>query len=265
MHQQLLNSILAGQATQLQRVEDIATRQTFMSEIIKNIKLKSTSPPPSVLSAPSPTSAVRSVPAARTAAAPVSSYSQASAGQRQEPGHRQAAPAPQTRRKGKGRLLIAGDSLLAHHYRDMLKEATKEEVQEVKDVKCYPSVYSEAPEVKFMRKNFRDIVPAELEDKDFTAVLMQSSSVELTNLKGKGAAPNLLKQTTLVAARNMFDVATATATFPTVETTENRWDARARQVRQRGAQQAVAGGRACPQGEHHHRQARLPDQRLPLQ
>ena len=65
-------------------------------------------------------------------------------------------------------------------------------------------------------------MPAELEDKDFTAVLTQSSSVELTNLKGKGAAPNLLKQTALVAARNMFDVATATATFPTVETTEIR-------------------------------------------
>ena len=74
------------------------------------------------------------------------------------------------------------------------------------------------PEVRFRRRNFNDVVPAELEDNDFTAVLMQSSSVELTNLKGKGAAPALLKQTAVVAARNMFDVAAAAATFPTVET-----------------------------------------------
>ena len=61
-------------------------------------------------------------------------------------------------------------------------------------------------------------MPAELEDSDFTAVLIQSSSVELTNMKGKGAAPDLLKQTALVAARNMFSVAAAAATSPTVET-----------------------------------------------
>ena len=72
--------------------------------------------------------------------------------------------------------------------------------------------------MKFRRKNFKDVVPAELEDNDFSVVLMQSSSVELTNLKGKGAAPHLLKQTAVVAARNMFDVAAAAATFPTVET-----------------------------------------------
>ena len=202
--------ILAGQAT----------RQTCMSEDIKVIKLKFTSPTPSVLSAPSTTPAVRSVqPASPDAAAPAPFYSQAAAGHQQEPRHRQAAPAlpaPQARRR-RNKLLIAGDSLLAHHDRDMMKEATKE-VQEVQEVKCYASVYSEAPEVKFRRKNFRDIVPAELEDNDFTAVLMQSSSVELTNLKGKGAAPNLLKQTTLVAARNIFDMATAAATFPTVKT-----------------------------------------------
>ena len=47
---------------------------------------------------------------------------------------------------------------------------------------------------------------------------MQSSSVELTNLKGKGANSDLLRQTALVAAQNMFSVATAAATYPTVET-----------------------------------------------
>ena len=47
---------------------------------------------------------------------------------------------------------------------------------------------------------------------------MQASSVELTNLKGKGASPDLLNQTALVAAQNMFSVATAAATNPTVET-----------------------------------------------
>ena len=99
----------------------------------------------------------------------------------------------------------------------MVKEATKEEVQEVHEVKCYAAVYSDDPAIKFRRKNFQDIVPAELEDNDYTAVLMQSSSVELTNLKGKGAAPDLLRQTALVAAQNMFSVATAAATHPTVE------------------------------------------------
>ena len=99
----------------------------------------------------------------------------------------------------------------------MLKEATKDEVNEVQEVKCYAAIYSNDPAIKFKRKNFSDILPAELEDNDYTAVLMQSSSVELTNLKGKGAAPDLLRQTALVAARNMFSVATAAAINPTVE------------------------------------------------
>ena len=34
--------------------------------------------------------------------------------------------------------------------------------------------------MRFRRKNFKDVVSAELEDNDFTAVLMQSSLVELT-------------------------------------------------------------------------------------
>ena len=46
------------------------------------------------------------------------------------------------RGRKKAKLLIAGDSLLAHHDRDMVKAATKIEVQEVK---CYASVYSEEP------------------------------------------------------------------------------------------------------------------------
>ena len=100
----------------------------------------------------------------------------------------------------------------------MIKEATKDEVTEVQEVKCYAAVYSEDPAIKFRRKNFTDVVPAELEDNNFTAVLMQASSVELTNLKGKGALPDLLKQTALLAAQNMFSVATAEATNPTVET-----------------------------------------------
>ena len=115
-------------------------------------------------------------------------------------------------------MLITGVSMLDNHHRHMVKEATKNEMEEVQAVKCYASVYSEEPGVRFRRKNFRDIVPAELEDNNYTAVLMQSSSVKLTNLKGKGAAPAMLKQTALVAARNMFDVATAAAVNPTVET-----------------------------------------------
>ena len=222
MHQHLLNSIITGQATQLQKIDSIASNQISLRKDMNDIKQKSCQlqPPPSLPShLPTPT-AEPVVQPARTAAAPAPSYSQAAAGQQQEPGRRQAAPAPpapQARRRRRNKLLIAGDSLLANHDRGMMREATKDEVQEVQEVKCYASVYSEAPEVKFRRKNFRDVVPAELEDNDFTAVLMQSSSVELTNMKGKGAAPELLKQTAVVAARNMFDVATAAATFPTVE------------------------------------------------
>ena len=46
----------------------------------------------------------------------------------------------------------------------MVKAATKNVVQEVK---CYTSVYSMEPEVRFRRRNFNDVVPAELEDNDF--------------------------------------------------------------------------------------------------
>ena len=215
LHQQLLNTILAGQSTQLERVNAIALKQTCIIDDIKQIKNISSSSS----SSPSLSSFQASVeePAARAVTA-APSYSQV-AGQQQERVQRQAAPAPQPRRnRRRNKLLIAGDSLLANHHRDMIKEATKDEVIEVQEVKCCAAVYSEAPEIKFRRKNFTDIVSAELEDNNFTAVLMQSSSVELTNLKGKGASPDLLKQTALVAAQNMFSVATAAATNPTVET-----------------------------------------------
>ena len=205
---QLLNTILAGQATQLQRVNAIALKQTCLSDGLNMLKEKSLSPFPAPAPAPSMPPSVPAdspVPAARTSAAP--SYSRAAAGQQQEPGRGQTAPArpgPQVRRgRRKGKLLIAGDSLLANHHRDMIKEATKEQVQEVQEVKCYAATYSNDPAIKFRRKNFSDVVPAELEDSDYTAVLMQSSSVELTNLKGKGAAPDLLRQTALVTGQNM--------------------------------------------------------------
>ena len=141
----------------------------------------------------------------------------------------------------------------------MVKEATKDEVNEVQEVKCYAAIYSNDPAIKFKRKNFSDILPAELEDNDYTAVLMQSSSVELTNLKGKGAAPDLLRQTTLVAAQNMFSVATAAATNPLWRRSSwprlppHRRDSQAHRVRQPEARQAGAGGRAGTQGEDNHR------------
>ena len=85
------------------------------------------------------------------------------------------------------------------------------------EVKCYSAVFSTEPEIHYPRSNFRDIVPAELQDGEYTALLMQMSSVELTNLKGKGANAELIKQTVLVAAQNMFAVASSAATNSTVE------------------------------------------------
>ena len=47
----------------------------------------------------------------------------------------------------------------------MMKEATKSEFKEIQEVKCYASVYSEDPGVKFRRQNITDVVPSELEDR----------------------------------------------------------------------------------------------------
>ena len=219
LQEELLNSLLAGQAAQLQRVNAIALTQTCLIDDIKELKKNSSSSSSSLTpSQPSQAPVEEVLPAVR---APAPSYLRVAAGRQQERSQQQSAPvppAPQARRnKKKNKLLMAGDSLLAHHHRELIKEATKSEVQEVQEVKCYAAVYSDDPAIKFRRKNFSDVVPAELEDNEYTAVLLQSSSVELTNLKGKSAAPDLLRQTALVAARNMFDVATVAATYPTIE------------------------------------------------
>ena len=219
LQQQLLKSLLAGQTSQIQEIKDIALKQTCIVNDIKEMNNASSRtasfpvpPAPQVPQrAPSKATRPQEAPEVHQAApARAPSYAGVAGGQQN--------PLPQGRKgRRKHKLLLAGDSLLATHHKHLLKEATKAEVEEVSEVKCYAAVFSKEPEFKFRRQNFRDVVPAELEDGDYTAVLMQMSSVELTNLKGKGASSELLKQTANIAAKNMFAVATTAAINPTVE------------------------------------------------
>ena len=96
MDQQLLNSVLTNQATQLQRLDSIANNQMGLSKDMTEIKQKSLSSPPSLpshLSTSTPAGPV--VLTARTDAAPPDpSYSPTAAGQRLGSGKLLLPPRP---------------------------------------------------------------------------------------------------------------------------------------------------------------------------
>ena len=95
LQQQLLKSILAGQATQLTRVNQIAIKQTCISDEMKEVKEMFSNS-----SSPSPPVHPSVVPGPAARARPVTpSYSQVT-GQQQEREQQHAAPAPQLLRSG---------------------------------------------------------------------------------------------------------------------------------------------------------------------
>lgn len=105
---------------------------------------------------------------------------------------------------------MIGDSVLNHANLDTLTKATKAKLN---TAKAYSAVYDDKVNIAknpayFPQKNFIDVVPEEVVKDDFDFVIIQSGSVDITNLKTDIADPNnfieYFKQETVVSAKNTF-------------------------------------------------------------
>ena len=78
----------------------------------------------------------------------------------------------------------------------------------IKQVKAYSSVYDKR--ARFPAKNFMDVTKQEVKKEQFDTLLLQSGSVDITNLDTKSQPQEhteYLKQEVIISARNIFSVA----------------------------------------------------------
>ena len=100
-----------------------------------------------------------------------------------------------------------GDSILRNVHIEKVEKVTK---AKVKVVKAYSSIYDNNKNNKFKSSNFTDLLPKELKKSKHDAVVMQASSVDLTNYRSE---PNKekLRQIAQNSNANMLSAATAAA------------------------------------------------------
>ena len=100
-----------------------------------------------------------------------------------------------------------GDSIFRNVHIEKLEKETK---SKVKVVKAYSSTYDNNKNNKFKSSNFTDLLPKELKNSKHDAVVMQASSVDLTNYRSE---PNKekLRQIAINSNANMLSAATAAA------------------------------------------------------
>jgi hypothetical protein len=98
-----------------------------------------------------------------------------------------------------------GDSIFRNVYIEKIEKVTK---AKVKVVKAYSASYDNNKNNIFKRSNFTDLLPEELKKHKHDAVVMQASSVDLTNYR---AEPNKekLRQIAQNSNANMLSAATA--------------------------------------------------------
>ena len=115
-----------------------------------------------------------------------------------------------------GKILLVGDSISGQLHTKTIEYATKAKVRKVK---AYSSTYENttndlkhAP--KFPNKNFKDVIENELDREDVDVLLVQSGSVDITNLKTEGKNENkfeYFKEQTITSATNLFKSVTNAA------------------------------------------------------
>ena len=115
-------------------------------------------------------------------------------------------------------VLFVGDSISAAAHIPTLETAVN---ADVKQVRAYSSTYENmdspaniAP--RFPKQNFEDVIANEVGKANYDALIVQSGSVDITNLKtNTGDAQNYLeyfKQKTIVSANNLYQAVTNAAT-----------------------------------------------------
>ena len=115
------------------------------------------------------------------------------------------------------KVLIVGDSISGNLHIKSIETATK---AAVKAIKAYSSIHDDVENAaknaaKFPAKNFTDVIPTELAKEVPDALIIQSGSVDITNLKTNSTDAvqymEYFKQQAVVSANNIFQAATDAA------------------------------------------------------
>ena len=107
-------------------------------------------------------------------------------------------------------MLFIGDSISGNVEVDVLKNALD---ADIKTVKAYSSVYDN--NARFPAKNFLDVTENEIKKEQFDILLLQSGSVDITNLDTKSRPREnveYFKQQVIISARNLFSAAESALT-----------------------------------------------------
>ena len=209
MHQQLLNTVLANQATFEQRVNNMALKQSCMASDIKDfrtnqLKMPVTShvthplagaPTPPLHEAP-PASASHGAAFSR---GPPERQSYADRARVMAPQHQLSAP-PQVGSQAK-KIAWVADSIGHHADFGELEKIVK---SRIKKRKAYGAVKASCQ--RYPEANFTDVVPKEIKDQEVDTLIIQASSVDLTNIPA-GASEEYCKQEALISSTNMVTTA----------------------------------------------------------
>ena len=225
VQQDILNTILVNQSTQKNTMDTIALTQKAVITDIKNLKRTATapllpvaSPPlttpqeslaprktPQDTSAPrgpadSPPNPPPAIQPATTTMADIVRQSMAEQTESPDVLHEQQPCASS--------ILYMGDSIFRNVYMEKIEKQAAG--AEVTVVKAYSSAYDSNKKNKFKSSNFTDLVPKELGKARHDALVMQASSVDLTNYKTE---TNKEKQRQIAQSSNanMLSVATTAA------------------------------------------------------
>ena len=115
-----------------------------------------------------------------------------------------------TNQKRKPKMLLIGDSITNHANIDVIENATGSVITKAK---AYSAIHDDGSNVaksaaKFPRKNFLQVVPAEAMKDNFDHLIVQTGSIDITNLKTEVSPEQNLeyfRQETVMSAKNMFD------------------------------------------------------------
>ena len=153
----------------------------------------------------------RTKPPAATKSKPPGSPSRASTTQ-PKPSSSKHASKPSEEKATK--ILVIGDSVSGNLHQKTIEIATK---AEVKTVKAYSSIYENSDNPakcapRFPNKNFNDVIPKELNKFDADVLIVQSGSVDITNLKTNTNETEefmeYFEQQAVVSANNLFKAVT---------------------------------------------------------
>ena len=205
VHMQLLNTLLTNQVAMQQNLGNMALKQLCMATNISEVQEAQRS---AVMTRPAyfPTNPSTPVVTPTAPPEPPSQMTYAGMTRPVAPLQPPQAPQGQTRSPQQARtqgqkILWVGDSIAHHVDFEDLEKATKTKIRRKK---AYGAVRASGQ--KFPESNFTEVVPRELSEQQADILVLQASSVDLTNIPAD-ASNEYSKQVALVSSQNMVAVA----------------------------------------------------------